>query len=257
MKEYLIDTHAHVDMLEESIKETFAKMQEFQVKKIVIPSVELPTIDKILEIANKYENIYAMLGIFPSEVKTYTDEIEEKFKKLAENNKIVAIGEIGLDYYWDKSFCDLQQEVFIKQIKLANFLGLPVVIHDREAHKDTLDILKEQKMKNVLLHCFSGSVEFMKECTASGYKIALGGVVTFKNAITPKEVAKEVEPDDFMLETDCPYLTPHPFRGLENSPKYIGFSAKEIARIKNIPYDEIIDITSRNAKKFFGLEEIN
>jgi len=254
MKEYLIDTHAHVDMLEESIKETFAKMQEFQVKKIVIPSVELPTIDKILEIANKYENIYAMLGIFPSEVKTYTDEIEEKFKKLAENNKIVAIGEIGLDYYWDKSFCDLQQEVFIKQIKLANFLGLPVVIHDREAHKDSFDILKEHNNgSEVLFHCFSGSVEFMKECVKEGWSIAIGGVVTFKNAVKIKEVAKAVPLESLVLETDSPYLTPVPYRGKPNTPAYVRYVAEEIAKLRNMPVAELIDITTTNAERFFGI----
>ena len=132
-------------------------------------------------------------------------------------------------------------------------LNLPVVIHDREAHFDTLEILKSAKVEKVLLHCFSGSVEFMKECTKLGYKIALGGVVTFKNAIEPKKVASEIDLKDLMLETDSPYLTPHPFRGQENSPKYIGFVAKEIAKLKNIPYDSVCMETSKNAREFFNL----
>ena len=138
MKNYLIDTHAHIDML--PLDETLNLMKEYNVKKAIIPSVEIGTMDKVLEIANNNENIYAMLGIFPSEAKTYTNDVEEKIR--ANVDKIVAIGEIGLDYYWDKSFVELQKEVFAKQIRLANELSLPIAVHDREAHKDTFDIIK-------------------------------------------------------------------------------------------------------------------
>ena len=126
-------------------------------------------------------------------------------------------------------------------------------MHDREAHGDTLEILKEQKVTNVLLHCYSGSVEFMKQCCALGFKIALGGVVTFKNAKEIKEVATQINLEDLMLETDCPYLAPHPFRGQENSPKFIGFVAKEIANLRNMPYDSVVNQTTINARKFFNL----
>ena len=254
MKDYLIDTHAHIDMLEEPIEETFGKMQEFNVKKALIPSVEIGTIDKILDIANKYENIYAMLGIFPSEAKTYTPDIEQKFIDLAQNPKIKAIGEIGLDYYWDKSFADIQKEVFIKQIKLADKLGLPVVVHDRDAHKDVFDILASLNPKNgVLFHCFSGSVEFMKEYVKKGWYIALGGVVTFKNAVKMKDVAKEVPLEKLVLETDAPYLTPVPYRGKHNTPAYVKYVAEEIARLREMPLDELVDVTTSNAERFFGI----
>ena len=187
MKNYLIDTHAHIDML--PLDETLNLMKEYNVKKAIIPSVEISTMDKVLEIAKNNENIYAMLGIFPSESKTYTNEVEEKIR--ANVDKIVAIGEIGLDYYWDKSFVELQKEVFAKQIRLANELSLPIAVHDRKAHKDTFDIIKsENKGSGVLFHCFSGSVEFMRECVKQGWYIALGGVVTFKNAVKTKDVAK-------------------------------------------------------------------
>ena len=132
-------------------------------------------------------------------------------------------------------------------------LNLPIVVHDRDAHFDTLEILKSEKAQNVLLHCFSGSVEFMKECCSLGYKIALGGVVTFKNAKVAKDVALSVDINNLMLETDCPYLAPHPFRGMENAPKYIGFVAKEIAKIKNIPYETVEIQTTKNAKEFFNI----
>lgn len=247
MKDYLIDTHAHLDMLD--TPEYFG----MGVKKVIIPSVEEKTFNKILEIAEN-DNIYAMLGIFPSEAKTYNSEIENKIITLAQNPKVKAIGEIGLDYYWDKSFNDIQKEVFIKQIKLANRLNLPIVVHDREAHKDAFDILKEyNKSSNVLFHCFSGSVEFMRECVKQGWNIAIGGVVTFKNAVKLKDAAKEVPLDRLVLETDAPYLTPVPYRGKPNKPAYVRFVAEEIAKIRNMPLEELIDITTTNAERLFEI----
>ena len=252
MKDYLIDTHAHIDMLD--YDKTMALMSEYGVKKAIIPSVEVATLDKVFEIALKNENLYAMIGIFPSEVKTYTPKVEEKLRNLAKNPKIKAVGEIGLDYYWDKSFVDLQKEVFVKQIKLANELNLPIVVHDREAHKDSFDLLKEyNKGSNVLFHCFSGSVEFMQECVKQGWYIAIGGVVTFKNAIKMKDVAKAVPLEKLVLETDSPYLTPVPFRGKENSPAYVKYVAEEVANLRAMPVNEIIDITTNNAERFFEI----
>lgn len=254
MKDYLIDTHAHIDMLEEPTNQVLLEMQDFGVKKVIIPSVEISTMQNIVNIANQNENIYAMVGIFPSEAKTYNKDIEEKMIDFAQNKKVVAVGEIGLDYYWDKSFNDIQQDVFIKQIKLANKLNLPIVIHDREAHKDTFDILKEHNLNSkVLFHCFSGSVEFMRECVKQGWFIALGGVVTFKNAIKMKEVTKEVPLEKLMLETDSPYLTPVPYRGKPNKPAYVKYVAEEIAQLRNMTLEEIIDITTSNAEEFFGI----
>jgi TatD DNase family protein len=195
-----------------------------------------------------------MVGIYPSEAKTYSDEVEQKIIELANNPKVVAIGEIGLDYYWDKSFVDLQKEVFIKQIKLANRLNLPIVVHDREAHKDCYDIVKEYNQgSKVLFHCFSGSAEFMRECVKQGWYIALGGVVTFKNAIKMKEVAKDVPLDKLVLETDAPYLTPVPFRGKENKPAYTKYIAEVIAQLRGVCVEEIIDATTRNAEEFFKI----
>ena len=252
MKDYLIDTHAHVDMIEDPIEETLKRMEKYGVKKVINPSVEINTMDKILSLSKNYENIYAMLGIYPSEAKTYSEDVEKKIIDNTQN--IVAIGEIGLDYYWDKSFKELQQEVFIKQIKLANHLGLPIVVHDREAHKDTFEILSAyNKNSKVLFHCFSGSVEFMQECVKKGWFIALGGVVTFKNAVKMKDVAENVPLENLVLETDSPYLTPTPYRGKPNTPAYVRYVAEEVARIRNMPIGEIIDITTNNAEEFFGI----
>ena len=245
MKDYLIVTHAHLDMLTD--------LDISGVGKVVVPSVEIKTMEKVVALS-KHPKIYSMVGIYPSEAKTYTQEIEDKITELAKNQKVVAIGEIGLDYYWDKSFVDLQKEVFIKQIKLANKLELPIVVHDREAHKDCFDILKKNNDgSKILFHCFSGSVEFMRECVKQGWFIAIGGVVTFKNAIKMKEVAQEVPLEKLVLETDAPYLTPVPFRGKENKPAYVKYVAEEIAKIRGISIEEIIDITTRNAEGFFGI----
>ena len=251
--EKLNDTHAHIDMLEnmdKAIQEAFGNGLE----KIIVPCAYPKDIDKIYEISQKYDNIYGMLGVHPSEVKDWDDSLIDKIKDYSKSPKIVAIGEVGLDYYWDKSFNDLQQEVFIKQIKLANELNLPIDIHDREAHKDTYDIIKEyNKGSRVIMHCFSGSAEFAKECVKEGWYLALGGVVTFKNAVKMKEVAKEIPLDKLLVETDCPYLTPVPYRGKENQPAYVKFVAEEIANIKNITFDEVASQTTKNAKEVFGL----
>lgn len=271
MKNYLIDTHAHLDMgiginsndnneqlekqaSDSEIEANLALMNEYGVKKVIIPSVEVKTLDRVVEISNKYENVYSMVGIFPSEAKTYTDEVEEKLFSLAQNKNVVAVGEVGLDYYWDKSFNDIQQEVFRRQIRLANKLNLPIVVHDREAHKDTFDIIKEEnKGSKVLFHCFSGSVEFMRECVKEGWYIALGGVVTFKNAVKMKEVAEEIPLNKLVLETDSPYLTPVPHRGKPNKPAYVKYVAEEIAKIREMSIEEIADITSSNAEEFFNI----
>ncbi len=251
----MIDTHSHINMIKGlTLAEIIKNARDNGVEKIIIPSASPSDIDIVYEIIQKYENVYGLLGIHPSEAKNWNDDLARKMKKMAENKKIAGIGEIGLDYYWDKSFNDLQKEVFIKQIKLANELNLPVSIHDREAHKDTFDILKTHNQgSNVIMHCFSGSVEFMRECTKQGWYIALGGVVTFKNAIKMKEVAMSIPIDKLLLETDAPYLTPAPFRGKENQPAYVKYVAEEIAKIRETTFEEIDVATTLNAERVFNL----
>lgn len=249
----LIDTHAHINMLSNPAS-ALIEARNAGIKEIIIPAAGVEDFDEILKLSNDDKDIYAALGVHPENAEGFNDEIAKKIIELSKNSpKVVAIGEIGLDYHYDKDNKEIQKRCFITQLEISKMLNLPVIIHDREAHFDTLEILKSQKIEKALLHCFSGSVEFMKECTKQGYKIALGGVVTFKNAKAIKEVASQIDMNDLMLETDCPYLTPHPFRGEENSPKYIGFVAKEIAQIKNLTYDNVVDITSKNAKEFFDI----
>lgn len=251
----MIDTHSHINMLENiTTDEAVQNAAEQGIEKIIVPAANPADFTGIMVLINKYDNVYGMLGVHPSDAKDWNDRLIEDIKKLAENKKIVAIGEIGLDYYWDKSYNELQKEVFIKQIKLANELNLPIDIHDREAHKDTFDILKEYNSSSkVVMHCFSGSVEFAKECIKEGWYLGIGGVVTFKNAVKMKEVAKEMPLEKIVLETDAPYLTPVPYRGKENQPAYVKYVAEEIAAIRGITMDEVAEITTANAERIYRI----
>lgn len=253
----LIDTHAHLDFenYENSFDEIISNAKDAGVEKIIIPGVRPDGWSKILELVEKYDCLYGAIGLHPSEAKLWQDEYEEKFLQVGSHKKIIAIGEIGLDYHWDKSFIDLQKEVFIKQIELAKRLNKPILVHDREAHKDCLDILKaaNSKQVGVVMHCFSGSVEFAKQCTDEGFYIALGGVITFKNAHKPKEVTLNVDLDKLLLETDSPFLAPEPHRGGQNEPAYVKFVAEQVAKIKNISYETVAQTTSQNARKLFNI----
>ena len=264
-KNYLIDTHAHINFSlgekeeinnsDSQVQDILADMEENYVKKVIIPSVDIKTMDRVVEISEKFENVYSMLGIFPTEAKTYTDEIEEKITNLSKSKKVVAIGEVGLDYYWDKENSDIQKEVFIKQINIANKLNLPLVIHDRDAHKDCFDTIKEYyKGNKVLFHCFSGSPEFMKECVKQGWYIAIGGVVTFKNARKLPEIVAALPKDRLLIETDCPYLAPEPYRGKVCHSGLIPFTAEKIAEIRNTTRDDILTTTRDNAKTLFNIK---
>ena len=248
----IIDTHAHLDMLNDP-KRAIEDALEAGVEKIIVPGVEPDTFEKVIKLADEYENVYAQVGVHPSEAQKFSDDTAGRMMELAAHKKVVAIGEIVLDYYWDKTFVDVQKKVFKTQIEIANALKLPVVVHDREAHGDTFEILEQMGAKKVLLHCFSGSLEFAKRCVEKGWFIALGGVVTFKNAKKVRQVAKEIPLEHIMLETDTPYLTPHPYRGEENAPKYIVLSAKEIANLKDTALSEVERVTTANAQNFFNV----
>ena len=254
----LIDTHAHIDMdcYEDDYSGVISRAKENGVEKIIIPAVEPKDFNKIIQFTHDYDNIYCALGLHPSEAQKYypkmIDEIEDYVKH---NKKIVAIGEVGLDYYWDKSFVEQQKAVFKEQIELAKKLSLPILIHDREAHQDTFDVLKSSNINDlpIVMHCYSGSWEFAKEFLKMNCYIALGGVVTFKNAQKVKEVAQNIPLDRLLLETDCPYMTPVPHRGQQNEPAYVKFVAQEIANLRNVTFEEIAIKTTENANKLFQL----
>lgn len=249
-----IDTHAHIDYFSDP-KTIVEQALEANVGKIILPGVEPDKFDTIISLIDEYNCVYGALGVHPSEADKFNDETVKRINELAKHPKIVALGEIGLDYYWDKKNTQQQKDIFKIQLEIANSLNLPVLIHNRDAHKDTFDILEKYEIKNAIMHCFSGSVEYAKECVKKGFLIGIGGVVTFKNAKVIKEVVKEIPIENIVLETDAPYLAPHPFRGSENSPKYLSFISKEIANIKDMPPIEVENITTQNALKFFNISE--
>lgn len=250
------DTHCHLDMKEfDDLDKTVQDAALAGINQIIVPSVDASSFDRVIKIAETYENIYCALGIHPTEAKDAKNEDFERIFKLVNHEKIVAIGECGLDYYWDKTTAEVQKEVFIKQINIANDFNKTLLIHDREAHKDCLDLLKYHVAQdtNVIMHCFSGSPEFALECAKKGYYIALGGVVTFKNAKKVHEVAKITPLENLLLETDAPFLAPTPHRGERNEPAYVRLIAEEIARLKEISLEELSKITQENVRKVFGI----
>lgn len=250
---YIINTHSHVNMLRETnIDEAIQNAIDNKIVTIV-PSSSAQDIFDTDNFIKKYNDVYGYVGVFPEEVKDFSDKTLADMEGIIKSNpKIIGIGEIGLDYYWDKSFKELQKEVFIKQIEFANQMNLPLNIHSREAHLDTLEILKKyNKNSTAIMHCFSGSLEFARECIKEGIYIALGGVVTFKNAKKTKEVAKNIPLEYLLLETDDPYLAPVPFRGKENQPMYVKYVAEEIANLRRITPEEVAKTSTENAKKIF------
>jgi len=251
----LIDTHAHLDFekLWENIEQVLENAKAVGVEKIIIPGVTLEDTPKIIDLIEKYDNLFGAVAVHPSEAKGWQEEYYGILKEYAQHDKIVAIGETGLDYYWDKTFKETQQHVFRRHLELAEELSIPVIVHDREAHADVLSILKEFPEVKGVMHCFSGSAEFALDCVKIGYYIALGGPVTFKNAVKPKEVAAKVPIEKLVLETDSPFLAPHPYRGKENDPSKIILVAEAIAEIKNLTVEEVANLTSQNAENLFGI----
>lgn len=257
----MIDTHAHIDFegYESRFDDLIVEILSGGVEKVMIPGVVPQDFPRIIRLIEKYDCLYAAAGIHPSELKRVDDGWEEKVEEFASHPKVVAIGEIGLDYYWDKDEenHNLQKEVLKKQVKMALERGLPISVHDREAHGDTFDILSEMIHGEipVIMHCFSGSPEFAERCIKQGWYLAFGGVLTFKNAKKTREVVKRIPMDKILLETDSPYLTPVPHRGEENSPAYVRFVAEEIARLKEISFEEVDEITTKNAIKVLKFGE--
>lgn len=254
----LFDTHAHLnaDDYNDDLAEVINRAEEEGVSNIVVVGFDRKTIEKTMELIDKNDHIYGCIGWHPVDAIDCTEEDLYWIEDLCTHPKIVAFGEIGLDYHWDKSPRDVQQKLFRRQIQLAKKVKLPIMIHTRDAIEDTINILQEEHAEEVggIMHCFSGSVETAKQCLKMNFYISLGGPVTFKNARKPKEVAKEVPLDRLLIETDCPYLAPHPFRGKRNEPAYVKLVAEQIANIKEISFEEVAEATTKNAKVIFGIE---
>lgn len=254
----LFDTHVHLNAYQykDDVEEVIARAKEAGVSYMVVVGFNEETIEKALELTERYPFIYAAVGWHPVDAIDMTDKHMEWLEQLATHPKVVALGEMGLDYHWDKSPKDVQKDVFRRQIRLAKKVKLPIIIHNREASADIVQILQEEGAAEVggIMHCFSGSVEIAKQCLALNFYLSFGGPVTFKNARKPKEVVKHVPLERLLIETDCPYLTPHPFRGKRNEPAYVKYIAEEMAQLKEIEYEQLAKITTNNAKRLFGIE---
>ncbi|RBW67628.1 TatD family hydrolase [Bacillus taeanensis] len=253
----LFDTHTHLNA-EQFIEDRAAVIQrarEAGVSQMVVVGFDEVTINGAMELAEAYDFIYASVGWHPVDAVDMTAEHLAWLEKLSSHPKVVALGEMGLDYHWDKSPKEVQQEVFRKQIQLAKKVNLPIIIHNREATQDVIDILREEGAEAVggIMHCYSGSLEVAKACVDMNFYISFGGPVTFKNAKKPKEVAADLPIDRLLIETDCPFLAPHPYRGKRNEPAYVRLVAEQIAELKGISYEELAEKTSENAKKLFKL----
>lgn len=256
----MIDSHVHLDARRYN-KDRDKLIKNFERDGVDLAfniGADLATSKASVELADKYDRIYAVVGVHPHDASTYNFEVEEELRELAKHPKVVAIGEIGLDFYRDLSPRDVQRVAFNLQIDLAMDLGLPIVIHSREADQETFDILKLKYDQyggfDVLIHCYSGSVEMMERYTREmDAYIALGGSTTFKNSRVPKEVAKAVPLDHLLLETDSPYLTPEPLRGKRNEPKNVRLVANHIAQLRGMDVKDLIAITDKNTLDFYGV----
>jgi len=256
----LFDTHAHLD--DEKFKgetdKVIERAKEQGVSLIVNVGYNLGHARQSIALAEKYDFIYASVGLHPHDAKDGNKSFWEEIYKLARHPKVVALGEMGLDYYWDNSPRDVQRDVFRQQIGVAKDIKLPIIIHDRDAHQDVLTIVKEERAFEVggVFHAYSGSWEMTKEIMDLGFFISIGGPVTFKNAKKVLEVVEKVPLESLLIETDCPYLTPDPYRGKRNEPGYVKLVAEKIAQIKNISYEEVAFTTKENGMRLFGIDSI-
>ena len=249
------NTHTHLNSKElYSQRDIFIKHAlDNNVDYIVVAGYDLPSSKYAVEIAQEYPFIYATVGISPNDCLETTDADLNEIEALLQNPCVVALGEIGLDYYWEDVPHDKQKDIFPKQIDIAKKHDKPIVIHARDAYEDTYRILKQAAHRGIM-HCYSGSVEMAKRYIEIGFEISLAGPVTFKNARVPKEVATVIGIDHLMIETDCPYLAPHPFRGKLNEPANVVYIAQEIAKLKNMEIEDVARITTFNAKRMFGIK---
>lgn len=245
----LIDTHCHLSNNDyENLDEVIKSMDGI----MIASGCDDKTNREVLELVSKYDNVYGTLGIHPEEIDNINESSFNFIEENLSNTKIVAIGEIGLDYYWVNDNKEKQIEIFERQLKIAEKYNKPIVVHSRDSIQDTYDILKKYKLKGTI-HCFSSSLEMAREFIKLGYKIGVGGTVTFKNSKKLQEIVKELDLKDILLETDSPYLSPQPFRGKKNKPSNVYYVAQKISELKDIDIKEVLSITCTNAISIFDL----
>ena len=253
----IFDTHAHYDddAFDEDRDVLLSGMREQNVEYIVNVGASMASSERSIKLAEKYPFVYAAVGVHPDEVGELDEEKFEKLRGWTTHDKVKAVGEIGLDYYWDKEKHDLQKHWFMRQMELASEVKLPMIVHSREAAKDTLDMVIAAKPLYLsgIIHCYSYSVEIAREYLNMGYYLGIGGVLTFKNAKKLKEVAEYTPLSQIVLETDCPYLAPVPFRAKRNDSSKLSYVAEELAAIKQIPVEEVIRITNENGRRLYNI----
>lgn len=253
----LIDTHVHLnaDQYDEDLEEVMTRAKEAGIEKMVVVGFDRKTIERTMDLLEKYDNVYGVIGWHPVDAIDCTDEDLEWIEKLSSHPKIVGIGETGLDYHWDKSPHDVQKEVFKKQIALAKRVQLPIIIHNRNATEDCIGILKSEGAHEIggIMHAFSGDESDADTIIDMNFYVSLGGPVTFKNAQEPKDIAVHVPIDKLLVETDAPYLTPHPYRGKRNEPAYVKLVAEKIAELRGMTYEDLAAQTTKNAETLFGI----
>lgn len=252
---FIFDSHAHYDnsRFDADRDELLRSLPEKGVIRVINAAADMSSAEMSCELADRYDYIYAAVGVHPHSAKEWDEGYLPRLRELAENPKVIAVGEMGLDYHYDYSPRDVQREVFEHQLRLARELELPVIIHDREAHGDMYDILRRYAPLRGVMHCFSGSVELAEDTLRIGLHIGLGGAVTFKNARTPVEVAAMVPQDRLLLETDAPYMTPVPYRSQRNDSSYISLVAEKIAEVRGCDAQQLLIRTAHNASELFGV----
>ena len=248
---FLIDTHSHIyyDQYEDDLPKVINDAEDSEIKRIVCVGTDIETSYQSIEIANKYDNVFCTVGCHPHEASKMKNGYLNTIEDMCKHDKVIAIGETGLDYFYNHSSKSIQKKIFIDQIELSNNLNLPIVIHNRESDKDLLEILKRFKPKGVI-HCFSGNLKMAEEVTNLGLLISFTGIITFKN-FNHLDVIEEIDLNNIMVETDSPYLSPIPHRGKRNEPKHVKIIAEKIAEIKNLPIQKVIKQTTKNAFKLF------
>ncbi|MBF8808460.1 MAG: TatD family hydrolase [Enterococcus lacertideformus] len=255
----IFDSHTHLnaEQFNDDIPETIERASALGVTKMAVVGFDAPTIDKSLQLSYDYSNIYSIIGWHPTEAGSYTKEVETKLQKQLTNPKVVALGEIGLDYHWMEDPKEVQDKVFRRQIAIAKEMSLPISIHTREALEDTYRILKEEKIQAIggIMHSFSGDFEWAKRFIYLGMYISFSGVVTFKKAVDVQEAAMNVPLDRMLVETDAPYLAPVPYRGKRNEPGYTRYTVEKIAELRNLTTEEVAEQTWENAHHLFRLNE--
>ncbi|MGB9642456.1 MAG: TatD family hydrolase [Candidatus Ratteibacteria bacterium] len=250
------DTHCHLDFpdfdadREQVIEQAFAE----KVSLIINPGTDLPSSKRACEIAREFDFVYAATGIHPHSANSANDDVFYQCMKLVENNKVIAIGETGLDFFYQNSKKEAQIELFKKHIRFAARFNLPLIVHQREAESEIMQIFESERMPSkVVFHCFSGDEKMLEWMMASGFYVSFTGLITFRNAVSVRKMVEKVNLDRVFFETDAPYLAPHPYRGKRNEPRFVRFVVEEFARIRKISTYEIAKISTHNAMKFFGL----